>query len=336
MNTTNPTNTAPVQGGSQATATEVPEQNLTPQQRENAKFKEYQKSLIEKSKTESQEDARLRPREAKEDSETEQAEQEREQAKQAAKRKLKYKGEVREYDESEYEKLASLGIHANEKMQEAAAMRKQTEKFIEALRTNPRAILSHPSLGINLQEIATELLWEQAQQAQMSPEEIEYRRNLEELERYRETEKAEKQRQAQARQEAMEEHFRQDYARQITSVLDTAGLPKSDWTVTQMSKYMRQALRQGFKDVTPSDIVHLVKQDYMAIQRDLYSNSDGNQLIDIMGEDVVDKIRKAELARHNKASRQEPASSQVRQQSQPRDTYSSLEELKTAMKKKLQ
>jgi hypothetical protein len=59
---------------------------------------------------------------------------------------------------------AQKGMGSDQKFNEAAKMRQQSEKLIQLLRENPRKILEDPRIGIDLKKLAQEVLWEQIQQ----------------------------------------------------------------------------------------------------------------------------------------------------------------------------
>ena len=60
---------------------------------------------------------------------------------------------------------------------------------------------------------------------------------------------------------------------------------------------MKLALENGFKDVTPDDIVPAVKEDWLAMRNGIFKGLDGESLANLLGKDVVSKINKAEIAK---------------------------------------
>lgn len=212
--------------------------------------------------------------------------------------KLKYGDEEIEVGSlDQLTKIAQKGLGAERKFQEAASIRKQAEKLVATLKDNPIEILRHPALRDKMIEAAQDLLFEHIQHEQMSAEERARLQEREELERYRRSEQERKAQEEQRQREEMKERYRQDYERQFIDALGEGGIPKSDWAVTRMAQYMRQAIKNGMSNITPKDVVHLVKRDWQQAQADLYGQLDGEKLIQMLGPDIAEKIRKADVAK---------------------------------------
>lgn len=214
--------------------------------------------------------------------------------------KLKVDGkevEVDPSDTAQLQRLAQMGLASQKKFQEAAQARQQAENFVKMLRENPLEVLKHPSLGLNFREIAEEYLYQQLQEEAIPPEERQARQEREELERYRWQEQELKAQKEREQAESLKEKYRQDYQQQFIDALEGSGLPKSDWTITRMATYMRQAIANGLTNVTPKDVAGLVKQDWITAQREMYGSLDGEKLIEALGADVAEKISKHRVSK---------------------------------------
>lgn len=247
--------------------------------------------------------------------------------------KLKVNGSEVEFDASDegrVKQAVQKGLAADAKFQEASTMSKRAEGFLRALKQNPEQVLAHPSLGINLREFAENYLYKQIQQESLTPEQRQQQAERDELERYRQTEQQRKAEADTRAREEMKERYRQDYAKQFTEALETGGVPKTDWTVQRMAQYMKQAISKGYKHVKPQDVVTMVKQDWINAQRQMFEHLDGDKLIETVGQDVADKIRKANLAKMQAAKAVKQASAPA-QAKQPQRTYRSTEELLRAI-----
>ena len=117
-----------------------------------------------------------------------QDEQPKETPAQAAARKKKFQvktnGKAREVEvdldnEEEIKRYIEKAYGADEKFQEAAMTRKQAEALIELLKTDPRKILSHPDLGIDVKALAHQIINEELEEMAKSPEQ----KRLEEMEK---------------------------------------------------------------------------------------------------------------------------------------------------------
>jgi hypothetical protein len=223
--------------------------------------------------------------------------------------KLKYGDEEIEITSmDELTKIAQKGLGAERKFQEAASIRKSAEKLVATLKDNPIEILRHPALRDKMLEAAQELIFEQIQSEQMTAEERSRLQEKEELERYRRSEQERKAQDEAKQREDLKNKYRQDYERQFIEALNAGGIPKSDWAVTRMAQYMRQALQKGMTNITPADVAHMVKRDWQQAQSELYGQLDGDKLIEMLGPDIAEKIRKADVAKlTSKRPQQQPA-----------------------------
>jgi hypothetical protein len=214
-------------------------------------------------------------------------------------------------------KIAQKGLGAERKFQEAANIRKSAEQLVATLKDNPIEILRHPALRDKMLEAAQELIFEQIQSEQMTAEERARLQEREELERYRRGEQERKAQEETKQREELKNKYRQDYERQFIDALNAGGIPKSDWAVTRMAQYMRQALQQGMSNVTPQDVAHLVKKDWQQAQADLYGQLDGDKLIEMLGPNIAEKIRKADVAKLT-SKRPQPQGAKAVEPSEPK------------------
>jgi len=84
--------------------------------------------------------------------------------------KLKIDGIEQEYSEEDVIKMAQMSAAAQKRFQEAAATRKQSEEFLNALKTDPLSVLSHPDIGVDVKKFAEDFLLKELEKAEMSPE----------------------------------------------------------------------------------------------------------------------------------------------------------------------
>ena len=215
------------------------------------------------------------------------------------KMKLKVDGRNEELSEEEVIKWAQMGRAAQSRFQEAAAMRKQAEDFIQMLKTNPRAVLENKNIGVDLRKFAEDYLGEQLRAQQMTPEQ----RRIKELEdslKAKEAQEAEGKKTAEQRQHDAEiAQYQQEYDISIPQAIEKAGLPKTPYTVKRITDYMISALNNGV-DVSPDAVTEMVRQDYMSDLIALAGGMDGDRLLALFGDGVSNKIRKADLARLKK------------------------------------
>jgi hypothetical protein len=241
----------------------------------------------------------------------------------ARKYKIKVDGTEEELDEETTLKLAQLGRAANKRFQEAAALRKQSEDFINLLKTDPRKVLSNPAIGVDLKKFAEDYLIEQIEQEKLTPEQI----KIKELESFKaqveeEKHQAELKRQDEQKRQ-LEEHYARDYEEKFQAALGSSGLPRTPYTVKRMAEYMSMAIKNGIGDIEPKNVVELVRQDYMKDVAALLGQSDGDALLQILGDQIANKIRKTDLARLKAGNPQKqtatPATPNQQKNEQPRN-----------------
>lgn len=214
---------------------------------------------------------------------------------QAIKRyKVKVDGEDQEVDEQELIRNYQLRKASDKRFSEGQQMRKQSEEFIRLLKTDPKKVLAHPSIGIDLKNFAEEYLMGELQQEMMSPEEKQLKEYQAKLSKYEEAERTQKE-QAEAKQkEEVQTKYAEAYNKQIIDALETSGLPKTEYTVQRMVHYMHKALKNGY-ELGAGDVTDLVRRDYMEDSKALFSGLDADALESILGTDIAKKLRKADL-----------------------------------------
>lgn len=226
----------------------------------------------------------------------------KEEAKKEAERryKLKVNGQEREYGEAEVLRKAQLADSADEKFKKAAEMQRQAEQFVEALRSDPLKILTHPDLGLNFREIAEQFLGEHVRKELMDPVE----RELEELREFKRQQEEERQRSEEEskkkemteQQRALHKQTVEYYDRKITEVLKATNLPKTPGTIKRVAEVLRNAVDNGY-ELDVETAVDLVHEDYRSDVSSLFGSLEGDALINALGEDLVKKIRTHDIAR---------------------------------------
>jgi len=210
------------------------------------------------------------------------------------KHKVKVDGEEIEVDEDEVLKNYQLKKASDKRFQEGMQARKQAEEFIRLLKTDPLKVLSHPSIGVDVKKWAEDFLVKEMQKEMMTPEQKQMEEYKSKLAKYQELEEEAKRKSEDEKKEAVRNELREGYHKQIIGALETSGLPKTEYTVGRMIHYMAKGL-QGRYELDASDVVDLVRRDYINDTKALYSNLDADALVQLLGDDVAKKIRKYDL-----------------------------------------
>lgn len=205
-------------------------------------------------------------------------------------------GKTKKLTIAELKAAALLGEGAYGKMEEAAKIRKQADAEREAFKK--KKIQSLIDAGMSKEEVRAEFEgWYKENfidPESMTPEQKE----LAELRKFKtereETAKQQKEREQAEAQSAEEKEFFQGFQQEIVQALDASDLPKSKFTVGRMAYWIKQNLRKGY-DAPMEVIVNQVKQERNAIVSSMVKDSAPAQLVEMLGKDVVQKIRMWDL-----------------------------------------
>lgn len=219
---------------------------------------------------------------------------------------LKVNGRDMEYEvdldnDAELAKYLQKAMAADEKFQEAASIRKQMQAFVEALKSNPLAILSHPELGINVKELAEMVINQELEDLQKTPEQ----KRLEQLEKeLRDREdrlKAVEEAKREAELARLEEQAFQELDRDIDEALKTTNLPKSAYVMKRIADALINANELGYTDATVKDIMPFVEQSMEQELQEMFGRMPEEVIERLMGQNL-DRVRKAKIAKAKKVA----------------------------------
>jgi hypothetical protein len=213
---------------------------------------------------------------------------------------LKVNGREVKVTADEAKRRLQMEMAAEERFKQASEQAKLVQQFVDTLKTDPMSILTNPELGINFRELAEDYLSKQIQREMLPPEQ----RELEDLREFKRAQ--EEQRQlaeqeqltvAQQRQlQAEQERITKDYDTKLTAALEKADISKTPESIKRVVEVLRNAVANGY-DMDMETAVDIAKE---SITTDLVTytrNLDGDRLVKFLGEDVVKKLRKHDLAR---------------------------------------
>jgi len=227
---------------------------------------------------------------------------------QAERRKLKAKvngKEVEVYEDDvlrDYQKYSS----ADEKLREAAQKRKDIDAFYSQLERDPESILNDPRLPINKQELAMKWLTEQIN------EEIKYTdprdKEMDDIKRqlaeYQNRDKQVEETQKQAEHRQLVESRREAIGNTLSEAMALSPLSKNPEvaaaTLREMALHMRLCKDAGY-DISPQELAQHVEKKNLQSYQGVAGRLEGDELISFLGEDIVQKIRRADLSRIKKS-----------------------------------
>lgn len=211
-------------------------------------------------------------------------------------------GKVQKMTRDELLRAASLGKGAHKRFEEAAQLRRQAEDFLGRMRDPQKAIetLLDPKLGLNEDQVreAFENWYSERfiKREQMTPEQRKLADAEQRLKKYEEQENERKQKEEQDREAELDQMEAQKLQQEIIDLVGKSGLPKTRFTTSRLAYWMKVNLSKGIN--APAElIIDQVKKETNDVMKSLVQSSDGDTLVNILGEDTVKKIRKYDLER---------------------------------------
>jgi hypothetical protein len=94
----------------------------------------------------------------------------------------------------------------------------------------------------------------------------------------------------------LQNKYQTEIQTEIMTALDGGGLPKSEFTIGRIARYILMAAQRGV-ELKPADVLDMVKQDYNNEMKALFATSTPDQLASIAGEDMLKRLREYDLAK---------------------------------------
>lgn len=220
---------------------------------------------------------------------------------------LKIDGEEieEEYDPDDQEYMTrqlQLAKVAQKRMQEFASLQKDVVAFVQELKKNPRKALSDPAIGLDVKQLAAQIIEEEIAESKKSPEQIEKEKLQAELQAMKDEREREKQEAQKSEYERLVAQTEQQYDIQIDAALQKTDLPKEDYIVKKIADYLYVGLKAG-KDVTVDDVLPLVEEEMLSDLNHLINVLPDDKLDKFIGKAIQDRMRKKNVAKA-KASKQ--------------------------------
>lgn len=219
---------------------------------------------------------------------------------------LKVNGRDMEYEvdldnDEELAKYLQKAMAADEKFQEAASIRKQMQQFVNALKSDPLSILSHPELGINIKDLAERVINNELEDLQKSPEQ----KRLEQLERDlkdREDKLKTVEEQKRAAELArLEEQAFQELDRDIDEALKSTSLPKSAYVMKRIADTLINANELGYTEISVKEIMPYVEQMMEQELQEMFGRMPEEVIERLMGQNL-DRVRRSKIAKAKKVA----------------------------------
>lgn len=189
---------------------------------------------------------------------------------------------------------------AHIKTQESSALERDVIDFFNELRTNPRKALANPNVGVDVKKLAAEILEEEIANSQKSPEQLALEEKERELKELREREKTREEELRRIQEEKIIEQASQEFDIQMSDTLDKFNIPKTPLAIKKMAEYMSLAIQnQEYPDM---DLIgQLVEEEMMTDYRDHLNSLSPDRIVQLLGEEIFEKVRKERVSKMKKA-----------------------------------
>lgn len=212
------------------------------------------------------------------------------------KHKVKVNGQEFEVDDNELKSGYQTRKAADERFRAAAEKERRAEEMYRLLKEDPIALLKHPELGLNAQEIAEKLLLEKFDEEMLTDEQKELRNTKNKLSEFEKKQQEE----AELKQKEVEKQKTDAGAKAINDMIVRVlkahpKLPPTNQTVKRMAQYAIAVINDGRGDeINEDQIADWVYEDYKEEQKSLLSSLSDDQLFDYLGEELYNKVKKSE------------------------------------------
>lgn len=198
-------------------------------------------------------------------------------------------------------KQAQMSRLAQSSSQERAQLEKDVRNFIDELRKNPKKILNDPSIGIDLKQLAKQVIEEEIENSQKSPEQLEKEKLQAELKSIKEEREREKKEALEKDRSRLESEAIERYDVLMSQALEKSTLPKSPYVVKKMATLLELGLREGL-DVTPDDVMPLVEDEIRNDIKDMFATMPDEAFEAYVGRERINNIRKKNIAKAKQAA----------------------------------
>lgn len=233
-------------------------------------------------------------------------------------RKLKLKVDGQEYeeefdpnDDAYLTRQFQMAKAAQKRMSEFSQLQKEVRSFVEALKKDPRKVLTDPTIGLDVKKFAAEILEEEIQNSKKSPDQLareKLERELKDLKEQRDNEKKENSAKELSR---LQEQAYERYDIAISNAIEKTDLPKSPYVLGKITDLMILAVQNGL-DISADDIMPVVREDIANDLKQMFAVMPEEAIERIVGKDVLTKIRKKNISKVKSAAAPTPLKSSIR------------------------
>lgn len=226
-------------------------------------------------------------------------------------KQLKYKVDGKEFNEElpfeipddpkaiEYmQRQIQLGKMGQSRAQQYTELQKEVGQFLKKLQDpkTARQALSDPNIGLDIKQLARQVIEEEIANSQKSPEQLEKEKLEAEIKSLKDKQKSDKEDFEKREFERLQEVAYEQYDMQITKALEGSDLPKSPYVIKKMAEYMLLGLQNNL-DISANDILPLVQEEIQQDIKDMFSALPDEMVEKMVGKDKINNLRKKKVAK---------------------------------------
>lgn len=238
-------------------------------------------------------------------------------------RKIKVDGKEEFVDEEQVWRDFQKYKASDKRMQEAARLKAEAEEKYTKLKSDPLSVLLDENLGLDPEELGQKLLekYYERQYEEIDPRDKEMKELQKRLADYEQREKQAQEEAEMTERERFIESRKEALSKTLAEAMESTVLSQNPETsaalLREMALYMRAAKEAG-EDVSPAELAQHIEGNRFRQFHMLANQFEGQQLIDFLGKDVLNKIRKADLE-SLRSKRQQPTQTWKPDTVQPRE-----------------
>lgn len=201
-------------------------------------------------------------------------------------------------NDEEVKKYIQKAMASDERFQEASNYKKQAEQLVDMLQKDPLSILRNPALGLDIRKLAEQVLLQDLEEQQKSPEQKKLEDYEKRLKEYEDNKKKDEDDRRAQQIEAATARNQQEIENSMMQALEKSDFPAEPFFIRRVADAMASAIENGWEDVTVEDIMPYVegrmKSDFGSL---IGKHKDPLKLEKLLGKDVLNDYRKHSVAK---------------------------------------
>jgi hypothetical protein len=193
--------------------------------------------------------------------------------------------------------------------------RREIDQFYNKLKSDMPSLLKEA--GIDPTEWALQYLNKQAEEMQMDPREVEYRRMQEERQAWEYQKQLEAETLQQQQLEAETNKHYEKYMQQMGVALTKAQIPQNEtFIISRAAEHLMQQKEMGL-DLSFEEAVQFAEQDFAKTAQRMFRKMEPQKVAQLLGDDVMRKLRGMELQKVTPISQPKSQNLQPQQEQRP-------------------